>query len=100
MKKNQKEILIKGSKYKIKLIEQNRFVAGETDFLTKTITIVKDNNSEELKMTIIHELLHAYMYECGLKSYCNDETLIIFIKSIFKDLNKNYKNILNILKKG
>ena len=100
MKKNQKEILIKGSKYKVKEIEQNCFVSGETDFLTKTITIVKDNNIEEAKMTIVHELLHAYFHECGLKSYCNDETLIVFIESIFKDLNKNYKNILNILKKG
>ena len=82
------EIYVKGTRYKIKVAKPNGQFLGETDFKKRTITITTQNEGKEITKTIVHELLHAYMYECGLPRYASDEMLIEYLESIFKDITK------------
>lgn len=82
------KVNIKGTDYKIIAEKPNRDYLGVTNYKKKTIKITTYNEGEEIKKTIIHELLHAYMHECGLIQYESDETIILFLENIFTDLAK------------
>lgn len=110
------QVEIKGREYKVTevdFIEDN--VIGRTDRRAKTIKIIRDEEkTEETIHTIIHELLHAYLDECGLlKESCNEsfnywletnflqmlDSLLKIIPLIYPGYTKNCKTIeININK--
>lgn len=91
-------IYVKGTRYRIKLIKESNEFEGQSDYQKRLITIVKNDNNNELKRAIIHELLHVFFYECGLPFYKNDETLVYFLESISKDLHKKTNQVFKFLK--
>lgn len=90
------DIYIKGTRYRIKIEKPNQEYLGETDTKKRTITITTENDKKEIEKTIIHELLHAYFYECGLRAYSSNEILIEYLDSIFKDIMKKTKQVNKI----
>lgn len=91
---------IKGQEYKTHFFKDNRGFEGLTRTDTKDIFIKVDEDENETKKTIIHELLHAYFFECGLVGYCSDETLVHFLEGIYFDLSKNALDIFEASRGG
>lgn len=89
-KKNSVNVL--GTKYNINYFDYLTGYLGSTDTDKKIIDIDNTLNKNEFKRTILHELLHAYFYECGLERYSGDEFLIHwldrFIPIIMQKVNK------------
>lgn len=91
---------IKGQEYKITFFKDSRGFAGLTKTDEKEILIELNPDDKEIQKTIIHELLHAYFYECGLIGYCGDETLVGFLENIYPDLTKSAMEIFEKAKGG
>lgn len=79
-----KKIKIKGNTWTIKYLDSiNDKYWGATDSTSKTIRIwcqkpeetECDNFDEHIDRTIRHELLHAFLHECGLghQMHCDDQ---------------------------
>ena len=78
------KIKIKGAEWEVEFVEQmsqyEDCVCGLTKDDERKILILKGQNKKSLKDTISHELIHAYLFECGhyltKKSHTlSDETL-------------------------
>lgn len=80
MKKN---IYIKGQHYKVSIVNSLYTASGLANLTNKYICIAENENKEEFLKTIIHELVHAYLYECGLIQYSGDETLVHWLDRHF-----------------
>ena len=79
-------LYIKGRKYKLKvvpIIDNDETIVGRCYKKDHVIKIVKDESMEESLKTLIHELLHAYIYECGLYTDSNDEEVARYIEINF-----------------
>lgn len=79
-------LYIKGRKYKLKvmsIIDNDETIVGRCYKKDHVIKIVKDESMEESLKTLIHELLHAYIYECGLYTDSNDEDLVRYFELNF-----------------
>lgn len=83
---------ILGTEYKINIIErpdEDLFYAhadGRTNFDEKVITVW--DNKKETERTIIHELIHAYLYESGLTIKTFDEDTVEYLTTMFINLEK------------
>lgn len=53
---------------------------GYCDYQAKTIVLNADNTEYQNKRTLRHELTHAFLDECGLGGYSNNETLVTFLE--------------------
>ena len=71
---------IKGTTYRVNFYK-NYGVAGETNTRDKVISIENDKNSVEQWKTILHELIHAFLYECGLLELSHNETLAYWLEN-------------------
>lgn len=89
-----KKINIKGRDYELILTDRdisvnNKKCDGACDILNKKI-YVKEKDSEEeneyMCLTFIHELTHAFFYECGFEEYSNNETISYFFERQFLDI--------------
>lgn len=90
-------INVKGADYQVKFVDYLT-VCGFTNYGSKLICIKNDSNLEEFRGTIIHELLHAYLDECGLFNYSNDETLISWLEVHFFEIYKKLCEIVSMNK--
>lgn len=101
--KNVFTVNIMGSPYKIKVLEdRNEFLNfyGKTCFKEKEILLAQNKDLEEFKKTLFHELIHAYLGECGLAQYYNDEILVSWLENTYFKLITSLNNVLyNIFKK-
>lgn len=61
---------------------------GYCDFDTKTIAVLKDFRVKE---TLIHELVHAFLYEMSLEQKSFDEEMVDTISSIVIRIMKSLK---------
>lgn len=53
---------------------------GITKFFKKQIIINTANDEiEDLKRIIRHEVIHAFLFECGLSDYASDEKIVDFL---------------------
>ncbi len=86
-------VQIKGASYKIQLVDNLYGNLGMTDTKNKVIYIEKEKDKNELEKTILHELLHANLYECGLPIWCNDENLISWLENNFLDIFDQFLKI-------
>lgn len=95
--KGTKVIRVKGIDYTIMFVDKLINICGLTDSKNKEIYIEIDEDKEEMNKTIIHELIHAFFDECGLKSYSNDEVLVNWLECNFFEIYNQFEKC--ILKK-
>ena len=95
--KNNKDfmsIYIKGRQYV--LIAKNEIdngdTLGEINYTTKQISISKDSLSQ-LDHVILHELIHGFFHECGMRDWSANETLINWIAHNIRDIMDVYDEI-------
>ena len=95
------KINIKGADYEIKEVEELGNASGITISTEHKIYILKEfyDNTERYK-TILHELLHAYLNECGLFRYSNDENLITWLEEHYLPISKQTDLIYSKFKKN
>lgn len=94
------KINIKGAQWVVKLVDtidnSDTGVVGLTNYDDKVIFV--RNDSCDIRDTIIHELLHATLFECG-SDMCRDESIVFLISKIFSSIVHNaaiiYKDVLN-----
>lgn len=83
-----KIIKIKGKDYQFELKndtwvgENGATVVGETQYYPRKIIVANKNDIDE---TIIHELTHAFLHECGVDSL-DDEMLARWLEINFFDI--------------
>ena len=99
-KKFDKEICINvlGTVYTLNFYDYETSYYGVTDFKNKTIEIFRDLSKEQKERTIIHELLHAYLFESGLEKYSSDELLLVWLDKFIPVITKDLKDINKIVK--
>lgn len=94
-------IRIKGSPWVVKFVDSidnsDSGVSGLTNYNSKVIMI--ENVSCDIYNTIIHELLHATLFECG-SDLCHDESLVFLLANIFDSIVSNFVVIRNKIKHG
>lgn len=59
---------LNGDDWTIKLVEQidgNAEIFGQTDYKTQTISVVSTLHSSQQVKTLIHELMHCWLWEHG-----------------------------------
>lgn len=106
-KNNKVFVNIKGTRYEIEFVKNSNQlfgnILGVTDYSDHKIVILDDVESfEDFKDTLIHELIHATLYECGHEFY-KDESMVFILTMLFKSILKNSVEILetyNELKKS
>ena len=84
---------IKGVEYKVYFVDEMFNVCGLTDCGIKKIYISILEDKEEMFETLVHELIHAYLEECGLISYAKDEVLISWLEQHFFELYNQFEDI-------
>ena len=88
------KVTIKGIDYTIKFVDTFDLCHGMTDTTEKIILINYSLEKNLMFEAILHELIHAYFYECGLDCWCDDEKLVTFIARHFFDVNEAFYFIL------
>lgn len=89
------KVNIKGVDYKIELKEilvSDDSAVGITIPLEKTIGLKL--NQKDIDSTLLHELIHAYFYECGLIEQYRDESLTYWLEYNIPQIMKTYQEIL------
>ena len=101
IKDKERHITILGTTYKyIEAYDKNNSnlkndEGGVTNTRTKTIIINMNNdNPNDLNRIILHELIHAYLYESGNASLDN-EFLVDFLAYTIPKINNSFKLIYN-----
>ena len=93
------KIKIKGEEWKVEFVEKfseyEECVLGLTKDNERKIYILKNQEEKFLKDTIAHELIHAYLFECGhYLSNVESEQVAHFVGRNFEQLLKNFETIL------
>lgn len=98
-----KSIDIFGTKFKIKYVDkiplqegdpQDIFYWGLCDHDTKTISITtKNRNGKEISnddklLSLLHEVIHAFLGEGQYHAYNNDEPLVEWLAKCFRSMIK------------
>ncbi len=87
-----KKVKIKGTDYFLKIVD--RFEGDNDDYktyglFTKADRLISIKKGEPVLFTadtICHEVVHAFLYECGLIKDCDDEDLVGWIGREFLDI--------------
>ena len=96
------KIKIKGVSWKIKFVDiiaNEDNVLGQTQYGNKVILIKKGLGSEVVE-TMVYEIYHATLYECGLKHQAWDEELVSWFSHHFKEVGVNLVSLLKVCDKG
>lgn len=88
------KVYIKGALHTVFRVGSNSKYYGRISNIKKEIELTDD----QLEETILHELMHAYFFECGATKYCNDENLHTIIGRCAIEIIKNYHKILKAFK--
>lgn len=102
MKNNKKYVgsaNVFGTLYKVYLFDYDCEYAGLTKVKEKRIYIDSRLNEDDLLETLSHELFHAYFFECGLETYCDDEILIKCLGRWFLDINNKVAGLKYLIDK-
>lgn len=93
-------IKVKGQTYKVYKIDPNSEYFGRMNGTDKVIELTSTLKEKGiLEDTTMHELTHAFFYECGQMKYCEDEELQETIGRFAKEIVKAYNTIINAYKK-
>lgn len=97
-KKVSKYIYIKGTKYKIDLVDEMRS-ALEIDVKNRVIKFFKGLSEDELSACINYALVYVYFYELGLPYY-HDATFLDCLLDINSELPYKNNQIIKIVKEN
>lgn len=80
-----KQVRVCGTLYRIDYLtpEQDEMLNGKLGYcenIAKHIVINKRQDDDELILTLRHELMHAFLFECGLPNWTESETLVDFFE--------------------
>ena len=94
------KVNIKGTSYLVKFVDKieedgESVVVGQCYKEDKKILILKGERVNSTAETIVHELLHAFFYECGLVSESSNEDAIRWIERNYFDIFKAFLKIFN-----
>ena len=84
---------IKGKMYSVQFVDELPGSYGCSDSEHQKITVERQSDEVIVFRSIVHELLHCYLNECGLSSYSNDETLISWLDYHFLEIYKKCNEI-------
>lgn len=96
------KVKIKGENYNIKLVSKidsddvNR-VVGQCKKVDKKILLTKDDDMRYTAETIIHELMHAFLYECGLVKESSDEEMVDWFERQFIDIFDTFVKVFEYM---
>lgn len=99
-KKYVADLDIFGTTYKLYLFDYDCDYYGSTDFEKKRILIDCHLDYDKLVETLIHELMHAHFFECGLECYASDETLIKCLGRWFLGVNNRVAGLVYLINKA
>jgi hypothetical protein len=72
-------------------------ISGYTDHQEKKVTVSSEIESEYMKQKIArHEIIHAYLHECGLDKYNSDEIIVDWMASMFPKLLRSFQHVFAI----
>lgn len=96
-------LTIKGQPYKLIFkngcfLDDDCVCLGITDKVNKEIIINISNDTNYLR-TLLHELMHAYFWECGLSDYCCDETLVDWLALQLPQTSDTYNQCRDLIDK-
>ena len=94
-----KVVKIKGTPYFVEFVDELIGYEGLTNSKEKHIIIENNSDLKEIKKTIVHELFHAFLDECGLVEYSNNELLVTWLENHYFDIQKTLNKILDDNKK-
>lgn len=98
--KNTKKIIIKGQVYTIIFVDDLFEYNGLTDLDGKIIYISKNiERKEDIYETLVHELLHAHFFECGLFEFADNELLVAWLGKHFLSIVEMSLFLLDDFKK-
>lgn len=89
---------IKGCNYKIYVTSAdnqnlNFTASAMIQCDSKQLDIILPIDSEDLLKTTLHELVHGYLYECGLKEWCCNEILVDWFANHIEQIYKSAVNL-------
>lgn len=95
------EVDILGTRYKFIVVKDEDFPisrdggdGGVTKFEEKEIIVNKDTDClNDLNRIVRHEIIHAFLYECGLREYTDNELLVDFLAYQIPKMVKIFKEI-------
>lgn len=92
------KVNIKGTNYNVAFKNHiadcaDGVILGRTNHDYYSIEIKNNRTFYDTCKTIVHELLHAYFYQCGLFSQCDDEDLVKWIESQYFDILDSFIEI-------
>lgn len=94
-------VSIKGTLYNVKKVDKiedaDNSVCGVCRKIDKKIEFVKDVNGLETAETIIHELVHAFLYECGAVEESSDESLVSWIARQFIPIYQAFNKVADLV---
>lgn len=98
------KVNIKGKPYTVKLkedtfISNDKAVWGLIDYNNSEISIAT-KEEKEIPYTVYHELIHGYLYECGLGCYAHDEVLVDWFARHIEEIDKSALSIMEYILKN
>lgn len=90
-----KQINVKGTDYKIirkknPKDDDGKIVLGLFDPEAKTITIATGLAIEIVRQTFIHELFHAYIYECHLREGIDTQLEEVIVEALTQAIEEKF----------
>ena len=87
---------IKGRKYRISQVkrptgEDGKECAGYHDHEKRKIVIARGMEKEDKLHTFLHELFHAYIFECGIREGLDSQLEEVVVDQLAKSIIDNFE---------
>ncbi len=96
-------ITVKGEKYKVKQViglkVYGNEVMGLHDQVNKEILINKKMTKKEKRVTFLHELFHAYCFECNIREGLDSQLEEVLVETISQAVEKHFAICMKGVKK-
>jgi hypothetical protein len=96
-----KKITVVGRPYEINVVDapkdNGQICWGTTDYGKSLIEICSSLNETAKKQTLVHELIHATMWEMGQAENCNDENIVNPLANGLYQMLTNNDDLIDML---
>jgi len=86
-------VTVKGVKYKVKLVNGLKYkgeeVLGLHDHENRTISVCSSAKGRLRRQTFVHELFHAYIYECNIREGLDSQLEEVIVDLLSAALEEN-----------
>lgn len=94
--KFKRSIPIKGARYKIKMVkdlkdDDNKACWGLHDHIGKVISIEKSLDDKEKVQTLLHEIFHAYLFECNIREGLDSQLEEAIVESLAQCVDLHFE---------